>query len=48
MAENLMAQKLSVTLMDMGGQILPNVLDPEMAGYAAVTRFLTTAQSPAA
>lgn len=35
MAENLMAQKLSVTLMDMGGQILPNVLDPEMAGYAA-------------
>lgn len=35
MAENLMAQKLSVTLIDMGGQILPNVLDPEMAGYAA-------------
>lgn len=35
MAENLMAQKLSVTVMDMTAQILPDVLDPEMAGYAA-------------
>lgn len=35
MAENLMAQKLSVTVMDMCGQILPNILDPEMAGYAS-------------
>ncbi len=35
MAENLMAQKLSVTLLDMGSQILPGVLDSEMAGYAA-------------
>lgn len=34
-AENLMAQKLAVTLIDMGSQILPNVLDPEMAGFAA-------------
>ena len=30
-----MAQKLSVTLLDMGSQILPGVLDSEMAGYAA-------------
>ncbi len=35
MAENLMAQKLSVTVADMTSQILPNVLDSEMAGYAA-------------
>lgn len=35
MAENLMAQKLSVTVVDMAGQILPNVLDPEMADFAA-------------
>ena len=35
MAENLMAQKLSVTVVDMTAQILPNILDPEMAGFAA-------------
>ncbi|MBD5145873.1 MAG: FAD-dependent oxidoreductase [Ruminococcus sp.] len=35
MAENLMLQGLSVTVIDMTSQILPNVLDPEMAGYAA-------------
>lgn len=35
MSENLMAQKVSVTLIDMCDQILPNILDPEMAGYAA-------------
>jgi len=35
MAENLMAQKISVTVMDMCGQILPGILDPEMAGYAS-------------
>lgn len=35
MAENLMAQKLNVTVVDMMSQILPNILDPEMAGYAA-------------
>lgn len=35
MAENLMTQKLDVTLIDMANQILPNILDPEMAGYAA-------------
>ena len=35
MAENLMARKLDVTVIDMMGQILPNILDPEMAGYAA-------------
>lgn len=34
-AENLMAQNVSVTVVDMMPQILPNVLDPEMAGYAA-------------
>ena len=34
MAENLMAQKLSVTVVDMTAQILPGILDPEMAGYA--------------
>ena len=35
MAENLMAQKLSVTVVDMTNQILPNILDSEMAGFAA-------------
>lgn len=35
MAENLMNQNLSVTLIDMANQILPNILDPEMAGFAA-------------
>lgn len=35
MAENLMAQNLSVTVIDMLDQILPNILDPEMAGFAA-------------
>lgn len=34
MAENLMAQKLSVTVIDMTSQILPNILDYEMANYA--------------
>ena len=33
-AENLMQQKLDVTVIDMTQQILPNILDPEMAGYA--------------
>ncbi len=35
MAENLMAQKIDVTLIDMINQVLPNILDPEMAHYAA-------------
>ena len=35
MTENLMAQGISVTLVDMVAQILPNILDPEMAEYAA-------------
>ncbi len=35
MAENLMTRGLSVTVIDMTSQILPNVLDPEMAGFAA-------------
>ena len=35
MAENLMSQKLSVTVVDMASQILPGILDPEMAGFAA-------------
>ncbi len=35
MAENLMAQNMSVTVVDMTRQILPNILDPEMAEYAA-------------
>ena len=35
MAENLMAQKLSVTVIDMTSQLLPNILDPEMAGFVA-------------
>lgn len=34
-AENLTAKNVSVTVVDMMPQILPNVLDPEMAGYAA-------------
>ncbi len=33
MAENLLAQKLSVTVVDMASHILPGILDPEMAGY---------------
>ena len=35
MAENLMRQGLEVTVLDLLGQILPNVLDPEMADFAA-------------
>lgn len=35
MAENLMSKGLAVTVIDMTSQILPNVLDPEMAGFAA-------------
>ncbi len=35
MAENLMLQDVSVTVIDMVNQILPNILDPEMAGFAA-------------
>ena len=35
MAENLRARKLDVTVVELTGQILPNVLDPEMAQYAA-------------
>ena len=35
MAENLMAQNISVSLIDMGNQILPNVFDAEMADFAA-------------
>lgn len=35
MAENLMSKGLAVTVIDMTPQILPNVLDPEMAGFAA-------------
>ena len=35
MAENLMSKGLAVTVIDMASQILPNVLDPEMAGFAA-------------
>lgn len=33
MAENLMAKGLSVTLIDMADQLMPNVFDPEMADY---------------
>ena len=32
-AENLMAQGLSVTVVDMAAQLMPNIFDPEMAGY---------------
>ena len=35
MAENLTARKLSVTVVDMLPQILPGILDSEMAGFAA-------------
>ena len=35
MAENLMSQNVSVTVVDMTQQILPNILDPEMANYVA-------------
>ena len=34
MAENLMGQGLAVTVMDLTSQIMPIVLDPEMADYA--------------
>ena len=33
-AENLLAQGVDVTVMDFAPQIMPNVLDPEMADYA--------------
>ncbi len=33
MTENLMKQGLSVTVMDMASQLMPNLLDPEMADY---------------
>ncbi len=33
-AENLLAQGVDVTVMDFASQIMPNVLDPEMADYA--------------
>ena len=33
MAENLRRQGLSVTVMDMASQLMPNLLDPEMADY---------------
>lgn len=33
-AENLMAQNVDVTVIDFASQIMPNVLDPEMANYA--------------
>lgn len=32
-AENLMARDLSVTVVDMAAQLMPNIFDPEMAGY---------------
>lgn len=32
-AENLMARGLSVTVVDMAAQLMPNIFDPEMAGY---------------
>ena len=32
-AENLQAQGLTVTLLDMAGQILPEALDEELAAY---------------
>ncbi len=35
MAENLMSRGLSAAVIDMMSQILPGVLDPEMAGFAA-------------
>lgn len=33
MAENLKAQGVSVTVIDAAGQLLPEIFDPEMAGY---------------
>ena len=33
-AENLLARKLNVTVVDVAGQVMPNVLDPEMAAFA--------------
>ena len=33
-AENLMARGMSVTVVDMAPQLMPNIFDPEMAGYA--------------
>lgn len=33
-AENLMAKGISVTVVDMASQLMPNIFDPEMAGYA--------------
>ena len=33
-AENLLAQGLNVTVLDVAGQIMPGVLDEEMAGFA--------------
>ena len=32
-AENLMSKGLSVTVVDMAAQLMPNIFDPEMAGY---------------
>src|SRR5699024_5466288 len=32
-AENLMAKGVSVTVVDMANQLMPNIFDPEMAGY---------------
>ena len=32
-AENLLAKGLSVTVVDMASQLMPNIFDPEMAGY---------------
>ena len=32
-AENLKAQGISVTVIDFASQVMPNILDPEMAGY---------------
>lgn len=40
-AENLMAKGLSVTVVDMAPQLMPNIFDPEMADYAR--RRLTAA-----
>lgn len=34
MAENLMVQKLNVTVIDAAEQIMPNIFDPDMAQYA--------------
>ena len=32
-AENLLAKGMNVTVADMAGQLMPNIFDPEMAGY---------------